>query len=177
MVVNRSQQNGAVLLISLIILLVLSILAISGMQGSVMQERMAGAQSEGISALEAAEDGVRVGELWVRNYALTLSSFDGTGGLYDIRVESERAPSPYDETTWDAANVKSGNAVGGVTPVFFVEYQGLGFSEDQLADGMIGGYNHESGSANIHAFRLVARAEGPSGRARRMIEVYFTKQI
>lgn len=174
---NKSRQNGAVLLTSLIILLVLSILAISGMQGSVMQERMAGAQSEGMSALEAAEDGVRVGELWVKNNALTLSSFDGTGGLYDVRVESERAPSPYEESTWAAGKVKSGNPVGGVTPVFFVEYQGLGFAEDQLADGMIGGYNHESGSANIHAFRLVARADGPSGRARRMIEVFFTKQI
>ncbi|WP_152208336.1 pilus assembly PilX family protein [Marinobacter changyiensis] len=177
MIAMRSRQHGAVLFISLIILLVLTILAISGMQGSVMQERMAGAQSEGISALEAAEDGARVGELWVKDNVLTFSDFDSTGGLYDLRDETKRAPSPYDETTWTSEKVKSGNPIGGVTPVYFVEYQGLGFAEDQLADGVIGGYNHESGAANIHAFRVVARAEGPSGRARRIIEVYFTKQI
>ncbi len=175
MIENRSRQNGAVLLMSLIILLVLSILAISGMQGSVMQERMAGAQSEGIAALDVAEDWVRSGESWVKDNVITVTDFDGTGGLYDIRVESERAPSPYDETTWATENVKSGTTVDGVTPVFFVEYQGLGFAEEQLDAGMIGGSG--SGSADIHAFRVVARAEGPSGRSRRMIEVYFTKQI
>lgn len=174
---NRSAQKGTVLLISLIILLVLSILAVSGMQGSVMQERMAGAQSEGISALEAAEDGARFGELWVRNNVLTLTAFDGTGGLYDIRVEAERAPDPYSETTWDAANVIAADPIGGITPLFFVEYLGPGYAEDQLTDGMIGGYNHETGAVDVHAFRLVTRAEGPSGRARRMIEIFFTKQI
>ncbi|RBP29197.1 type IV pilus assembly protein PilX [Marinobacter pelagius] len=177
MIVNRHGQKGAVLLISLIILLVLSILAVSGMQGSLMQERMAGAQSEGIAALEAAEEGIRFGERWVKNNALTLTSFDGTNGLYDIRVESERAPSPYDESTWESSKVMSADPVDGITPLFFVEYLGEGYSEDQLTEGVIGGYNHESGAADIHAFRLVARAEGPSGRARRMIEVYFTKQI
>lgn len=174
---NKSRQSGAVLLISLVILLVLSILAISGMQGSVMQERMAGAQAEGLSALEATEDGARFAEKWIKDNALTLSAFDGTNGLYDLRVESERAPSPYDEATWEESKVIQGDTVDGVTPIFFVEYQGPGYSEDQLTAGVLGGYNHESGAADIHAFRLVARAEGPSGRARRIIEVFFTKQI
>lgn len=174
---DKPKQSGAVLLISLIVLLVLSILAISNMQGSVMQERMAGAQAEGMLALEAAEEGVRFGEQWVRNNVLTVTSFDGTAGRYDIREESERAPDPYDESTWADDKVIKADKVGDIQPIFFVEYLGEGFSEDQLGDGMIGGYSHESGSVGVHAFRLVARAEGPSGRARRMIEVFFTKQI
>ena len=38
---------------SLVILLVLSLLALSGMQGSIMQERMTTAQRDGMLALEA----------------------------------------------------------------------------------------------------------------------------
>lgn len=173
-----TKQAGSALLLSLVILLVLSVLAVSGMQGSIMQERMVGAQREGMIALEAAEEGARFGEQWVQDNVLTLTIFNGqTPGLYDIRDVSRRAPSPYDEATWDASNVQEADEVDGITPVFIVEYLGEGFRSEQLTDGMIGGYSHESGAMDVRAFRVIARAEGPSGQARRLIEVYFTKQI
>jgi type IV pilus assembly protein PilX len=56
------QQAGSVLIVSLVILLVLTLLGLSGMSNTVMQERMAGNMQESMSAFQAAEAGLRAGE-------------------------------------------------------------------------------------------------------------------
>ena len=178
MVRFNKQQRGSALLISLVILLVISVLAVSAMQGSIMQERMVGAQRDGMIALEAAEEGARFGEQWVLDNVLTLAVFNGSvAGLYDIREVGLRAPNPYEDATWALENVLQADPVGDITPRFFVEYLGEGFRTEQLTDGLISGYSHESGAFDVRAFRVVARAEGPSGQGRRIVEVFFTKQI
>lgn len=59
---NGQRQRGATLLVSLIMLLLISILAVGGMQGSILQERMAtNAQDQAIS-FEAAESALRTAE-------------------------------------------------------------------------------------------------------------------
>ena len=53
------QQSGIVLMLSLIFLILLTLLAISGMQGTILQERMAGNTRDRMLALEAAETALR----------------------------------------------------------------------------------------------------------------------
>jgi type IV pilus assembly protein PilX len=59
--------QGSVLIVSLVILLVLTLLGLSGMGNTVMQERMAGNAQESLSAFQAAEAGLREGEWDVFN--------------------------------------------------------------------------------------------------------------
>lgn len=54
-----SRQSGMVLMISLIFLVLLTLLAVSGMQGTILQERMAGNTRDRMIALEAAETALR----------------------------------------------------------------------------------------------------------------------
>src|SRR5690606_35890413 len=56
-------QRGAALFVSLMLLLVLTILAISSMQGTVLQEQMVSAQRDGQIAFEGAEHAMREAEL------------------------------------------------------------------------------------------------------------------
>ncbi|TVP55391.1 MAG: hypothetical protein EA349_09480 [Halomonadaceae bacterium] len=171
-------QQGTALLMSLIMLLVLSLLAISGMQGSLLQERMAAAQREGTIALEIAESGARDAERWIEENLVTLNDFDGSSWRYDAGAENTRAPSPFTDNFWQDTNrTRAGTPVGGITPRYFIEYRGRAFEEEQLTDGMIGGYSHDTGAGSAFAFRTVAWAPGPSGVGQRIIEVYYNRQL
>jgi type IV pilus assembly protein PilX len=65
-------SRGSVLIVSLVILLVLTLLGIAGVDTTMMQERMAGNLQEGVSSFQAAEAGLRDGELDAReNLSLT----------------------------------------------------------------------------------------------------------
>lgn len=58
-------QSGAVLIVALIILLLLSIIGVSGMRGVGLQENMAGNLRDGNLALQASEAALREGENYV----------------------------------------------------------------------------------------------------------------
>ncbi len=60
------KQQGAVLIVSLIFLSILTILGISSVRGSILQERMSFNSREQNLALQAAEAALRDGELWLQ---------------------------------------------------------------------------------------------------------------
>ncbi len=60
------KQRGVVLLVCLIMLLVLTVLGVTAMSGSTLQERMAGGARDYNVAFQAAEASLRVGEAYVR---------------------------------------------------------------------------------------------------------------
>jgi len=55
-------QRGATLVVALFMLLLISLLAVGGMQGSIMQERMASNAHDGAMSFQASEAGLRQGE-------------------------------------------------------------------------------------------------------------------
>jgi len=59
------RQRGIVLIVSLLFLLILTILAVSSMGGSTLQERMSGNNLDQAKAFEAAEAALRAGEDYV----------------------------------------------------------------------------------------------------------------
>ena len=62
----RHSQQGGVLIISLVILLVMTLLGVSAMTGSGLQERMVGNQKQAIGASMAAEAGAITAVRWLR---------------------------------------------------------------------------------------------------------------
>lgn len=79
-----SQQKGAVLVVGLIILVVLTLLGVQGMRTNVAQERMASNMRERNVAFQAAEAALRVGEL--------DGAFDGSG--VDLADPFDWTPAP-----------------------------------------------------------------------------------
>jgi len=95
-------ENGSALIIALVMLLLMTLIGITAMQTTVMQERMAGNIRDRNIAFEAAEGALRVGEAMAMD--ATTGPYNGTGGLYDD--EFAPAPSWQDDASWaDGASV------------------------------------------------------------------------
>ncbi|HMN93007.1 MAG TPA: PilX N-terminal domain-containing pilus assembly protein [Hydrogenophaga sp.] len=89
------RQSGAVLVIGLIILVVLTLLGVQGMRTNVAQERMASNMRERNLAFQAAEAALRQGERANPN---------------------DHDPNPLpDPVNWDGVAALGGGAVGGFT--------------------------------------------------------------
>ena len=63
--VARQIQNGSALVVGLVLLLVVTILAVAGIQGTVVQERMSGNWHDRNLAFQASEAALREGERWL----------------------------------------------------------------------------------------------------------------
>lgn len=168
------REAGAVLLTSLLILLVLTLLALSGMQGAQLQERMTSAVREGQTALEAAEYAVREAEEYIEQNTVTLGNFGTTGGLY---TRSD-APDPLEGSTWDSGENNSIEATGfpgdlAENPRFFIEHIGVTSSQESPGDIQITNYDDFTGGSKPLGFRIVAWSSGRSGDTRRIIESYY----
>jgi type IV pilus assembly protein PilX len=165
------RENGAALLMSLVILLVLTLLAVSGMQGSIMQERMTSAQREGVVALESAEAGLRQAES-VLEAMSDLSSFGAVSGYYD--ANDADLPSPYDNSAWaDSNQTIAGTAVSGVVPRYFFEFRGPVTLEDEGELPRDLGRQQGAAPVEFQSARIVVMAPGPSGSGRRIIETFY----
>lgn len=166
-----SGQHGVALLLSLVILLVLSLLAISSMQGSVMQERMATAQRDGVVSLETAEAGLRQAEQVLEDLT-NLDNFGTAAGFFE--TADEDLPNPYSPAIWtDNTMTIAGTEIDGRVPRFFFEYKGKVSlqSDDELPRDL--GAPAGSGPVQLDAARIVVMAPGPSGESRRIIESFY----
>jgi len=79
---TKYSQQGVALVVSLVMLLVMSLLAVSSMNTTVLEEKMAGNYKDRNMAFQSAEAALRAGENYLRTTAV-LPVFDGsTAGLY-----------------------------------------------------------------------------------------------
>lgn len=119
-------QRGAVLIVALVLLLVLTVLGTAGIQDTTMEERMAGNFRDHSAALQAAETALRVGELELG----TSTSFSGltftaagTSGLYDAEL-STNSIVPEGANNWAtvlAAVLDKANTLVDADPDYYIE--------------------------------------------------------
>ena len=85
-------QRGAVLIISLIFLLLMTLVGVTAMQGTTMQERMSGNMQDRNVAFQASEAALRLGENWLRENENTVSI--NTARLPDPAQWDGKDPAP-----------------------------------------------------------------------------------
>jgi type IV pilus assembly protein PilX len=118
-------QRGAVLIIGLIMLLLMTIVALSSVRGSNMQELMAGSMRNQQMSFQAAESGLRAGEAaaWGANI-LDPEIQPPTLAGYSLELPNGASASYWQTLSWDSTNsVDSLIALAGqtVTPRYAVE--------------------------------------------------------
>lgn len=95
MISDIHKQKGAALIISLIFLLVLSIIAVSSMQGTTLQEKMSGNLKDSYSAFNAAEAALLEGEdqsaILYKNSTLDINNV--VSGAYAASFAMPSAPT------------------------------------------------------------------------------------
>ncbi len=75
-----NREKGAVLIVSLMLLLVMTLIGVTALQSTSLELKMAGNTRDRALAFEAAEVALREGENFFTNVA--LPNFNGTNGLY-----------------------------------------------------------------------------------------------
>lgn len=102
---RHRKQRGAVLFIALILLLVLTMIGVTSMQSTTLQERMAGNMRDYNLAFQAAETALREGEAFLQQPV--LPNFDPAIGFYQAVDVNSGNPPPdpiYKTVDWDNAS-------------------------------------------------------------------------
>lgn len=100
----QQKQRGAVLLVGLVMVLLISIISVSAIRGSNLQEAIAGNMRERNLAFQSAESGLRAGESVIAEPAPRLV-ITGTQGIYnDTFVNPATSVLTYSSANWVDAN-------------------------------------------------------------------------
>lgn len=176
---TMNNQRGAVLAISLVVLLVLTILVLSNNQQVVLQERMTASVRDSHLSREAAEYALSDAASKIELLTGT-SGFkdDGTGGYYS----KDNGPVDlFASTNWVGTKTMSGSmTVDGqvLNYSYYIEELGLiPVPDDEIGGINMMGYGQTSGGGDVTAFKVVARAMGMSGTAERVVVSYYGKRL
>jgi len=167
------RQHGAALVVSLLLLAVMTILALSASQTTRLQERMAGNARDMDVAFQAGEAGVRNAEAWIDGQAAqpqTCSAAPCTvfqAGIFPPDMATAT------DTWWTTNGQPYGTAAkemssANADPIFVVEE--AAFLKDDLTEG--------NGPPSGRVFyRTYAGAQGATDSARVVVQTTFTKRF
>lgn len=175
--ITARSQEGAVLAVCLIILLVLTLMVVSGNRTVLMQEKMTSAVRDAHIALEDAEMGLRAGEVVIENLAGTSGFSDtGTGGFYSV----DNGPvDVFAAANWASGKYMTADESMSDNPAhFFIEELGVISVESEDLSGInMLGYGQTTGGGDVTAFRVVSRGVGQSGNAERILVAFYGKRL
>jgi type IV pilus assembly protein PilX len=131
--IGASRERGVVLVMALVILLILTILGVTAMSTSSLQEKMAGNTQEQTKAFQAAESGISKiastsGTLDLTTKTTNNFSFGNTTAKVDVSYMQSVPPkrgSGYSSTSFDAANFDQQSAGKTVTAANVVLHRGV----------------------------------------------------
>jgi type IV pilus assembly protein PilX len=167
------KQNGMVLVISLIILMTLTLLALASMQATSTQVGMAGNLRESSVSFNAAEFGLVNAENFVESSAATAEFDDLDKGLYGI---DDADPDYLADSTWDDSHsVTVTLAKVYQQPQFIIKYLG-DRTQNSAASINIGSYGQGAVAKTVSHFRITARGVGQTGTSSRYIQSYYGKE-
>ena len=158
-------QNGAALIISLLILLVMTLIGVTAMSSSNLEEKMAGNSRDTMLAFQAAEAALRGGEAVVANLVTIAPFADCTGPFYALGCN----PDVTADGTWAAAIPYGGNLDKIKTnPKYVIEYTGNTGGVQSLNVDNYG----DSSSQITSTFRITARGTGGTDNAVVLLQSY-----
>lgn len=162
----QHRQQGAVLVVSLIMLLVVTLIAVSGMQGTVMEEKMAGNTRDRNLAFQTTESALREAEIYIESLA-SLGGFTGSGGLYGL-LDDE--PYYADEDTWaetDEHIVASAPHGSYAAPRYFIKSYTIARGTEGALN--LSGYGDNKGTGDVTVFNVTARGTGAGAESAEVI--------
>ena len=114
-----SRQQGVVLATGLIFLVMMTLLGVTAMQTTLLEEKMAGNLRDEMLAFQAAEAALREGETFLQQ--ITLPEFDGSNGLF--HYASFPAPDPITWSGWSTSGRTMTATMSGVAsqPRYIIE--------------------------------------------------------
>lgn len=179
---GRSSQRGAVLLVSLLILLVLTIIGINGMSVSTLEETMAGNFRDRNLAFQAAEAALRKGEEKARKTDqddLSDDYGDGTSNNGKKGYYKKDAVFDYLIANWEGTNDTRSHGFDGVerAPRYAIQHLGLVSTAGSTSRrGSVVGIAYQA-PTSIEAYRVTARGTGGRNSTVVILESTYTAEL
>lgn len=169
---QHKNQRGVVLIMALTILMVLTLVGVSAMKTSSLQERMSGNSRDYQIAFEAAEIALRAGEDYVKTISTTADfSAAGANGKYTSRAITS-TEAWENESNWTSGNAESVTLADvSKDPEFMIEIVDSTYGQvDSLEPG-------GAPTGVISLFRVTARGYGKNPNTRVMLQADFGKLL
>jgi type IV pilus assembly protein PilX len=172
---NAARQQGAVLITSLIVLLLLTIIGVSSMRSSIMEEKMAQNTRNHLVAFEAAESALRDADQWISDLnaepatcsSMTNCDVYARGAVTEL---DELGTQPRDWWT-DPDNAREFSqdiTEANNDPRFVMEMRAF------VPDSLVNGYEPNTGKL---FFRVTASGTGTSDAAHAVVESTVVKRV
>jgi type IV pilus assembly protein PilX len=174
------RQAGAVLIIGLVLLLALTLIGVTAMRGTTLEERMAGNLRDKALAFEAAEAGLRAAEMRIDDWEfapIARSNTSCTSDCPEVWVKGEILPS---DDIWDNALTLTMDMTefapeDGETELPYHEVPRFYIEEVQVkADTQ--SPNATSTSA-VYYYRITARGVGGSPNAQSILQTTYARRF
>ncbi len=165
-------QKGSSFIIALMLLVVASLLGITAMQSSIVQERMHGNLRDHQLAFEAAEAAIRDAEEYLKGIGDT-SSFIGMSGLYGINIQP-----PDMSSTWDDNNSRVySKAIPGVKtkPKYRIIIDSVFCGAKESLN--ISSYGQMKNIPDTTSFKIIARGTGGSDNSVVYLDEYYNRKV
>lgn len=172
---NGKKQQGTVLVLSLIILSILTLVAVTGMKTSITDEKMSGNLRDRELAYQAAEAALRQARTDI-DAMVNFTTLDGNNGL----LKSDHAePDYYDPVAWKTAGnystITGGMASGQMAevPKFVVKHITI---QDWCKSGKQGSLGEIQGNPETcrsYVFLITAQGTGLSPNTTMALQEYY----
>jgi type IV pilus assembly protein PilX len=175
--INRSKQQGIVLVIGLIMLTVMTLLAVTSIQSSGLQELMSNNTKDKVIAFEAAESAIRAAEAYLdAQGAINIGAFDNDesdGLLANLYDEA------WSEASIDWVGINSDaievDVMGGVTsmPRYVIQHIGPVVPDVDEQLNVDNSYGSAATDSIIEMFKITARGTGGSNNTVVVLEAMY----
>lgn len=175
---RRHRESGVVLFISLVMLLIITVLGISSVQSTSMQERMARNARDTNLAFQSAESAIKDAEEFIETFTSLAAFPNNAAGLYVEPVFGD--PSNWTEVDWDAGTGYRDVGITTITgvatqPKYIVEFVKTVVSEvDRLNLDNIG---QSTGFGRSQVFRITVYGTGGTDNAHVVIQSTYGKRF
>ena len=171
-----STQQGAVLIVTLSILVLLTLIAVTGMRITMTEERMAGNMRERGLAFQSAEMALREAETFINGVA-AVTAFNGANGLLG---QTDAEPNYYTPGTWTGGNsrVYTGNFddanLYNARPRYVIKVVGNAGAAGGGGGGpLMGTYGSAGFGSSATVFKITAHGVGMSPNSQVILQEHF----
>jgi type IV pilus assembly protein PilX len=174
------RESGAVLVVGLVMVLLMSIIGLSAIRGSNLQESMAGNMRERNVAFQASESALRIGEALVSDQVSRPLMTNNQGLYNDTYTTPTTSILTFTEVNWkDAAKVRvTALSLEHVSrePTYIVEQLdpdiGIGAAMEGSAIDLEGMQN----TGDITPYRVTARGFGASENSVKTLQTTYNRR-